>query len=174
MVDSAPDLPTRESPSLIEAAGREGCLGFEEVFATEYRGLVRLATVVCGDPGAAEEVVQDAFTAALPRWDGIERHGAFLQRSVVNGAIDVTRRRRRTTGSEFGEHEGSVHDPQPADERLWAALDGLPDPQRAAVALRYYLDLPLAEVSAVLERPLNTVKSDLRRALATLAKEVPR
>jgi RNA polymerase sigma factor (sigma-70 family) len=173
-VDSAPDVPTRESPSLVEPRLVEPLDGFDEVFAREYRGLVRLATVMCGDSAAAEEVVQDAFTAAMPRWATLERPGAFLQRSVVNGAIDVTRRRRRTAGHEVVDVDATVSDPEPSDQRLWAALDDLPDTQRSAIALRYYLDLPLAEVSAVLDRPLNTIKSDLRRALATLAKEVPR
>jgi len=50
-------------------------------------------------------------------------------------------------------------------ERLLAAL---PEAQRAAVLLRYYHDLPEAEVAEILGCPRGTVKSRLHHALSTL------
>ncbi len=146
--------------------------GFDQVFLAEYEGLVRLATAISGAPAVAEELVQDAFIAALPRWDTLDRPGAFLTRSVVNRAIDATRRRRRTPSIEFLAPHQASPDPEPADSQVWAALDRLPHHQRAAVVLRYYLDLPVGEIAAVVDRPLNTVKSDLRRALRALHREL--
>ncbi len=122
---------------------------FESVFLAEYGPLVRLATAVCGAPARAEEVVQDAFTSALPRWPGIRDPRAFLHRSVVNGAIDAGRRRDRSDAAIADESvlrdiDAAIPDPEPADESLWALLDSLPAAQRAVIALRFQADLPLA------------------------------
>jgi RNA polymerase sigma factor (sigma-70 family) len=59
-----------------------------------------------------------------------------------------------------------VHDPE-IDE-LWSRLSRLRPDERACVVLRYYDDLPLAEIAELLELPLGTVKSHIHRSLATL------
>jgi DNA-directed RNA polymerase specialized sigma24 family protein len=52
--------------------------------------------------------------------------------------------------------------------RMAAALRVLPAMMRAALVLRYYDDLPEAEIASILGRPLGTVKSDLFRGLQRL------
>ena len=47
---------------------------------------------------------------------------------------------------------------------VWKALDQLPAPQRAALVLRYYLDLPELEVADRLGVPAGTAKSRLHHA----------
>lgn len=49
-----------------------------------------------------------------------------------------------------------------------AALSSLSPIRRAVVLLRFYEDLPEADIALTLDRPLNTVKSDIRRALQQL------
>jgi DNA-directed RNA polymerase specialized sigma24 family protein len=91
----------------------------------------------------------------------------------VNGCVDALRRARLVTTAVSGDvPEGEAIDPDRAAVDLSGLIDALPVVQRAVIALRYYDDLPLSEIAVVLERPLNTVKSDLRRALAALAKVV--
>ncbi|NVI91284.1 RNA polymerase sigma factor [Actinomadura sp. BRA 177] len=51
---------------------------------------------------------------------------------------------------------------------LAALLAELPEAQRAAVVLRHVVDLPVAEVAAVLDLPEGTVKSHVSRGLARL------
>jgi RNA polymerase sigma factor (sigma-70 family) len=51
---------------------------------------------------------------------------------------------------------------------LWQALRQLPSRQREAIVLRYYLDLPEAEVARLLGVPPGTVKSWTHRGLARL------
>jgi RNA polymerase sigma factor (sigma-70 family) len=48
----------------------------------------------------------------------------------------------------------------------------LPHRQRAVVVLRFYEDLSLTEIAALLDRPDSTVRSDLRRALTTLRRSL--
>jgi RNA polymerase sigma-70 factor (ECF subfamily) len=52
--------------------------------------------------------------------------------------------------------------------RLRSLVDALPPAPRAVVTLRFQEDLDPSEIARVLEMPVNTVKSHLRRALAVL------
>ena len=146
--------------------------GFDAVFAAEYVALVRLATAMCGDVGIAEEVTQEAFTSAWRRWSQLDRPGAYLRRSVANGAIDASRRTGRGERRDRDLRVVTATVAAPPTDPLWDVLDALPDRQRVAVVLRFYADLTVPEIADVVERPLNTVKSDLRRALAALQKEL--
>jgi len=56
----------------------------------------------------------------------------------------------------------------PELDETWAALDRLTPGQRTAVVLRFYGDLPLAEIAELTGTRLGTVKSQLHRALAEL------
>lgn len=145
---------------------------FDATFVREYVRLVRVAALICGDRAVAEEVTQEAFLAAWRAWATLENPGGYIQRSTVNGAIDV--RRRRTV---LNAKEATLRAARPAEEfhdvdPLEDVLDTLPGHQRAAVLLRYYDDLTVPQIAQMLDRPLNTVKSDLRLALARLSKEL--
>jgi RNA polymerase sigma factor (sigma-70 family) len=50
------------------------------------------------------------------------------------------------------------------------ALDALPERQRGALVLRYFSDLPVAEVAAIMGCPEGTVKTLTARAIASLRK----
>lgn len=52
--------------------------------------------------------------------------------------------------------------------RIAEALAVLSPVRRAVIILRFYEDMTEHEIARVLDRPINTVKSDLRRALARL------
>ena len=54
------------------------------------------------------------------------------------------------------------------DVGLWHALRALPGRQRVVLVLRYYEDLPDAEIAEVLGCAVGTVRSIISRALATL------
>ena len=55
--------------------------------------MVRMATLVVGSAALAEEVVQDAFLEVSRRWDSLDRPGAYLRRTVLNGCAMTLRRR---------------------------------------------------------------------------------
>ncbi len=68
------------------------------LYAEHALGLVRLAVVLTGDRGAAEDIVQDAFLGLYRRWDHLADTAAplgYLRVSVVNGCRTVLRRRAR-------------------------------------------------------------------------------
>jgi len=54
------------------------------------------------------------------------------------------------------------------DQVLWQTLRQLPTRQRSALVLRFYLDLPEAEVARLLGVPIGTVKSWVHRGLTRM------
>ncbi|MBB5869265.1 RNA polymerase sigma factor (sigma-70 family) [Allocatelliglobosispora scoriae] len=149
-----------------------------DVYTREYPGLVRLAYVTTGSLAAAEDVVQDVF-ADWFRLDGTRRDevrepAAYLRRAVLSRCTSWVRRRivERKHAAVPALAPPSPDVPVQADiAAVRAALRHLAPRQRAAVFLRYYLDLPEAQIAAELACRPGTVKSLLHRSLATM-KEV--
>ena len=57
---------------------------------------------------------------------------------------------------------------------LRRVVDTLPEKARLVVILRYQEDLDPGEIASVLDMPLNTVKSHLRRSLSSLRDKLSR
>ena len=136
----------------------------EVVYRTSHLGLTRLAYLLVGDRGEAEDVVQAVFTAATAHWDAIEEPSAYLRRAVVNRASDVHRRSFRM--APLAARRDLPGEPE-VDE-TWMFVQALPMGQRTVVVLRFYEDLGLSEIASLLGRSPSTVRSDLRRALTKL------
>jgi RNA polymerase sigma factor (sigma-70 family) len=150
-----------------------------------YARLYRIALSYLRHPDDALETVQETFVKAFQkasRWDGSVEAGPWLSRVAINQSIDRWRRnrRRQATFSPLGEgdHETALADGAPDPDRrvlgrelrdrLAAALDTLPERQRAVVLLRHYQEMTLEEISETLGMKLGTVKSSLHRALIRL------
>ena len=67
---------------------------FEDLFACELPGMLRLAVGLVDIPERAEEIVQDAFEKTLIAWGRLREPGAYLRTAVVNGCKSELRRRR--------------------------------------------------------------------------------
>jgi RNA polymerase sigma-70 factor (sigma-E family) len=185
-------LPTAgRQPAVVELDGLDCAVGrrarraqrdadpLTALHREHYTSLVRLATFVLGDVGLAEQVVQDAFVKLQLRWGGLrqlDRAPAYLRSAVLNGARSQLRRRgvrdrhdaRRTVAPQVTTPEasavaGAEHD------RIVAALRHLPERQREALALRYFLDLPETQIAAAMGVSPGSVKTHIHRGLATLA-----
>jgi RNA polymerase sigma-70 factor (sigma-E family) len=152
------------------------------LFDEHYRGLCRLATLLLGDEAAAEEVVQEAFLRTYAGWWRLRRPTRarwYLRAAVVNQCRSRGRRRaaedrgNRTVWATEGA-DAPAWDTDRAGESLVVveAVRALPRRQREAVVLRYYEDLSDADVAAVLGCSVGTVKSQLSKARATLARRL--
>lgn len=147
-----------------------------ELYRRHLPGATRLAYLLTGDRASAEDVAQDAFIGAAARLGALRDDGAFgayLHRAVVNRARN---RARRLT---LERRHARPHDPVPYDlpdvatrDRLWAALQRLPHRQRAAIVLRFWLDLSESETAERLGVRPGTVKSAVSRGLAALRSEL--
>ena len=137
-----------------------------QIYATHRDGLIRLAYLLTGSQMTAEDLVQDTFIRVGPRLDGLSEPGAYLRRSVVNACYSWHRRQRRERSVAGRPARG-----QPCPTSTWrcgrrSAIS--PAPRRTVLVLRYYLDLPEAEVAALLGWRVGTVKSATHRALRDL------
>lgn len=148
-----------------------------DIYRTTYTDLVRLASVLCDDRQVCEEIVQDAFVAALTHWKRIrepERAPAYLRSCVLNGARGRLRRRMvADRHSRFEESPLMAADGTVVDRGLllWA-LRRLPHRQQEVVALRYLLDLPDTAIAETLGISIGSVKTHLNRGLNNLNRSI--
>lgn len=133
--------------------------------------LVRLASAITFDRDGAEEIVHDAFAGLQAHHRSVVDAEAYLQRSVVNSAVKVLR--RRAVRERFWPAPPLVVH-QPEVDEAWGAIVRLPPRQRVVVALRFWEDLSDADAAEVLGWPVGTVKSTLHRALQRLRKDFQR
>ena len=140
----------------------------EAVYRSSSLALTRLAYLLVGDRSEAEDIVQSVFASAVTRWPTIDEPSAYLRRAVVNRANDIHRRSHRAAPAV---PSAGVIDEPAVDDTL-RLVRALPHPQRAVVVLRFYEDLSLTEIAALLDRPDATVRSDLRRALTKLRRSL--
>ena len=139
----------------------------DALYRLEYAGMVRLAYTLLASNAEAEEIVQDSFVEVYRRWYEIRKPGAYLRCTVVSRCRSALQRRKMRTARPVEEPSVSAH----ASE-LWDVLIRLSDDQRIAVVLRYYGGYSASDIAAMLEIPAATVRSHLRRGLATLKKEL--
>ena len=142
----------------------------EALFRRERAAMVQLAALLVGSRAQAEEVVQDAFAAVGERWSTLANPGGYLRTAVVNGSRMVLR--RRDTERRCAPEPRRVDDLPTELVELRDALDSLGERARAAVVLRYFADLPDAEIAAALGCREATVRSIIHRALRSLRREL--
>jgi RNA polymerase sigma-70 factor (sigma-E family) len=154
---------------------------FEAFIADAADALFRTGCLMTGDAGAAEDLVQETFLRIARRWDRVQSMDhplAYARRVLVNLAIDGAEHRSRqraelTSQPSWGESAdptaaralGEIED---LAEFCWAVAK-LPPRERAVLVLRYWADLPTAEVAAILGCSAGTVKSTASRGAARLA-----
>jgi RNA polymerase sigma factor (sigma-70 family) len=111
--------------------------------------------------------LQDAFAALYLRYRVVAMPLPYVRASVLNGSRKVLRRRkilRRAPAQP--EADGEL-----VYNHMIDAVRRLPPRQRAAVVLRYDLQLTDGEIAETLKVPIGTVKSTLHRAIARLRLE---
>lgn len=140
-------------------------------------GLIRLAVVMLGDRAAAEDVVQDAFCGLYRRWHALsdtDNALSYVRSSVINGCRSALRRRGRLTDMAWnpppGESAEAAALVSEEHRAVLAAIRRLPNRQREALVLRFYLDLDEGEIARSMRISQGTVKSTTSRGLAALGR----
>jgi RNA polymerase sigma-70 factor (ECF subfamily) len=150
--------------------------GLEQLVDEHQSMVFSLALRMTGDYGLAEEIAQDVFLELDRNLGKIESplHAlCWLRRVTMSRSADALRRRRVRRIDQWVEIDEThgVQDeerPSPLADRVERLLATLPEPQRAALVLRYQEDLSAEEIAATLGAPLATVKSHLQRGLKLL------
>jgi RNA polymerase sigma-70 factor (sigma-E family) len=150
------------------------------LYCTHYRSLVRLAALLVPDTAVAEELVQDSFVAMHLAWRSLadsDRALSYLHRAIVNRSRSVLRH-RMAAGKILPEHAPGLPGADPAaiikleHSGLVSALRALAPRQREVLVLRYYADLPQAQVASAMGVSKGAVKNHTARAMSALRAEL--
>ena len=165
---------------LLKRAQRGESAAFAEIVRSHQAMVFSLAHHSLRNRAVAEELAQDVFLhlyqnlAALESPDHVKN---WLRRVTSHRCIDYVRRNRMQTVDLADVPELTM--PQRGSDVLLQQtlrryVSSLPATPRLVVTLRYQEDLEPTEIAQVLDMPLNTVKSHLRRSLAVLREKVAR
>ncbi|MFC0115466.1 RNA polymerase sigma factor [Kibdelosporangium aridum] len=154
-------------------------------FASKHAaGLRRCAYLFCGDWHLAEDLTQNTLIKIYRAWAKVQKQDSlqnYSRRVLLNTWLDEKRKpwRRSELRVDKVPDVADIHaDPEANQNRSWAkdmthrGLLELPPRQRAALVLRYFDDLSVAETAVVLGCSEGTVKSQTARGLATLREVV--
>lgn len=147
--------------------------------AAEYPRLVGGLALYIGDRYAAEELAQEALLRACQRWQDVrqlESPGGWVWRVALNLANSDFRRRKAAWRARHRLQAAApaVHvDPDGADAlAVRQAIAVLPNRQKTALVLRYFLDLSVDETAACMGASNDAVRSLTKRAVAALGSEL--
>ena len=186
---AVPPLLTRAAPSKalerrrerrwIKAAQSGSEQALEHLYRRHWPWAHRAAYLVVHDAAAAEDIAQEAFLSAirvLDRFDRRRPFGPWLNRIVVNRAIDWARARslRREVGAATEPVAPATAGSNPYSDDVVGALRELSPEHRAVVVLRFVCDYTPGEIAHALDMPRGTVNSRLRRALDRLGEVIER
>jgi len=162
-----------------------------QLIVSQQHYVYSIAMSVLKNPDDAADLAQEAFVRlfrALPQYNGESRFTTWLYRLVVNLGRDELRRRGRqvpmlvpSADEEDQDELSSV-----ADDDRWSdpalaldsrelredvrrALAQLEEHYRLVLTLYYFDDMKYNDIAEVLDIPLNTVKSHIRRGKERLA-----
>jgi RNA polymerase sigma-70 factor (ECF subfamily) len=145
---------------------------FEELYAAHFRGLTLQIDAYVGNLTDAQDLVQEAFTRAIAKWDRIAKYddpATWVRRVAWNLATSRWRRQRTATAFLSRQREQHVAGPSPDRVALTAALATLSPTLHKAFVLHYIAQLSVAEIAGEEDVAEGTVKSWLHRARALVA-----
>jgi RNA polymerase sigma-70 factor (sigma-E family) len=190
-MDTSRSSPLTPSDGVSGAAGTSAAVGADAtsgvtaLYQAHAVGLIRLAIVMLGDRGAAEDVVQDAFLGLYRHWTGLVDQGnalTYVRSAVLNRCRNALRQRGRSGRQEAGHREAGPRESMASEsaeatvlvgeehQRVLGAIRALPDRQREALVLRFYLDMSEEETARAMGISRGTVKSATSRAVAALGR----
>jgi RNA polymerase sigma-70 factor (ECF subfamily) len=161
---------------LLQACLAGNARAVDELVATYRPAVFRLALSFLDDPAEADDAAQETFVAALR---GLERYRAdatfttwlyAIAANVCRGRLRKRRTRQRLTRAlqallHLGAPRGAGPEEQmlrrEAHTELGQAINALPEDLRLVVVLRYYHELRLSEIAAILHVSERTVHKRL-------------
>ena len=170
---------TCAADDLLSRARAGETAAFAALVRRHQRLVFSLALRMLSDRHDAEDLAQEVFLQLHRKLDAMESatHLEFWLRKVTaHRAIDRLRQQPKHEIVELEEGadpmtEAGDDDPL-LERRLGELVELLPPAPRAVILLRYQEDLDPLEIARTLDMPINTVKSHLKRSLATLRSRV--
>jgi RNA polymerase sigma-70 factor (ECF subfamily) len=179
------------SLAIIRRAQAGDSEALTQLILSQQHYVYSIAMSVLKDPDDAADLAQEAFVRlfrALPQYNGESRFTTWLYRLVVNLGRDELRKRNRQVPiiPQIADEEEQEPLATVADDDRWIdparaldarelrddvrrALAQLEEHYRLVLTLYYFDDMKYADIAEVLDLPLNTVKSHIRRGKERLA-----
>lgn len=178
------------SSELIRQAQAGDPNALTQLVLSQQHYVYSIAMSVLKNPDDAADLTQEAFIRlfrALPQYNGESRFTTWLYRLVVNlGRDELRRRGRQVPIAPPAPEEENDQIASVADEDRWTdpataldaqemraqvrqALDQLEEHYRLVLTLYYFDDMKYNDIAEVMDIPLNTVKSHIRRGKERLA-----
>ena len=174
------DVPLKvismDEQQAINLLKRGDLKGLDVLVPLYYTRAVKTAYLIVQDRDEAEDIVQNAFLHACEKISQLaaDRFGPWFLRSVVNASIKAARRQKRqvSLSAQVGEAPQALEDllvdrqlspeaqveTSELSQAVWRALQALSPGQRAAVVMKYYLEMSEAELTGEFNQPVSTVK----------------
>ena len=156
-----------QDPGGQARTGPDAAQAMTALYQAHYQSMVRLAVLLVSDQAVAEDIVQDCFAATYSAWatlPGVDAALSYLRRSVV-------RRSRSAPQVPAGQNPQAAPPLPGAADVL--ALRALPARRREVLVLRYFADLPEAEIASVTGIRTAAVRSYAARAMSSLRAGLP-
>ncbi len=170
---------TRED-ELIRKTAQGDLDATDELIAMYYPEILRYCLWHAPNRSLAEDAAQETFLKVIRYFDRYTHKGrfkSFLYQVAANTCVDM-RRRARYTDISLEESAFDISYAEPAFEDIHSDMTirqmvrCLPEDLQEIVLLRFGQELTLREIAQVLQMPLRTVQTRLRRALKVLKTEI--
>jgi DNA-directed RNA polymerase specialized sigma24 family protein len=145
------------------------------LYQEHYRSLVRLAVLLVADLATAEEIVQEAFAEVHGTWRTLPGQDAalrYLRRSLVRRSRSIAQSQDVAGMGAAGLPPGGTPAAGP-EASLLSALRALPVRQREVLVLRYFAELPEAEIASVTGTRPAVIRSYAARGMSSLRAGLP-
>lgn len=150
---------------------------FEEFVDTGSERLLRVAVLLTGDRGAAEDLLQDGLERMYVNWRRIDDPHSYARTAMTRKVTDrwraLGRRPREVAWQPW--HDRVAPDPTTASDERAGIVDHLrrlPARQRAVIVLRYFEDWSEERIADELDCSRGTVKSQASKGLARLRRHL--
>ena len=167
-----------EEVFLVKRATKGDRQSFEKLMDIYFDRLCREAYIRCKYEEDVKEIVQETIYKAYRNIRSLKEPQYFktwLSRILINVANDYLRN-KGMVDLELDEtsyvKEVVIEDKIEIKIDLYNAIDELEDKYKDAVILRYIDDLKIEDISKILDRPVNTIKTHLRKALKDMKKMI--
>ena len=163
-----PADPARAEPLPVAHADTSAA-AFTAFYNEHFRSVSGYAQSLTGDPAAAADVAQEAFTRLFMRWNRVRDPRTWVFFVATNLTRDHWRRAARERRLTDALGPAASADVPAYDPWLSDLVQRLPERLRQPVLLHYYADLPIEDVARLMRRPVGTIKQRLHQARQQLA-----
>lgn len=166
-----------EEMERVKEVQRGNSLAFESLIRKEQDKIYRIIFAYVQNEGDAIEVYQQVVLRAFEKIDQLKEqayYSTWMIRIAINLSITYMKKRNREQAVAPEVFSSLETDEKLMDERidLWQALQTLPNHYKTALLLRYYHDYTVPQIAEIVELPIGTAKTHIRRGLQALRKQL--